>query len=64
MLTPEEDPVVDDSNNEWNCRNAPIWCPNVGQKYPDGKPMGYPFNRKPYKYKIINTETNIYLKKI
>jgi hypothetical protein len=30
------------------CRPAPIFCGINGENYPDSKPMGYPFDRRPY----------------
>jgi hypothetical protein len=53
MITPLAEDKVEDNNQIYNqiynqCQNAPIWCPNHETKYPDPKPMGYPFDRMPY----------------
>jgi tyrosinase len=50
MLTSgEEDAVVDpEAERPEACQNAPVWCNNYPKLYPDGKPMGYPFDRRPY----------------
>jgi len=52
MLTPSEEGDVLHASNHGlkECQNAPIWCPNTGQKYPDAWPMGYPFDRRPANY--------------
>jgi len=48
MATSAEDDFVKDEAEEMlECQNPPIWCPNYKRKYPDAKPMGYPFDRLP-----------------
>jgi len=48
-----EDKVIEEEDNSWNkgrgCRPAFATCGIPGRKYPDNKPMGYPFDRKPSK---------------
>ncbi|OXA56731.1 Phenoloxidase 3 [Folsomia candida] len=36
------------------CRSAPIYCGIVGERYPDARPMGYPFDRPIYSNNNIN----------
>jgi len=32
------------------CKPAPIYCGRLNDTYPDARPMGYPFDRRPYSH--------------
>jgi hypothetical protein len=44
----EDSVEQDDTGTEEGCRPAHIFCGLMGKKYPDARPMGYPFDRKLY----------------
>jgi len=42
-------PPVNQQNR--TCQEAYLFCGSFGKKYPDTRPMGYPFDRQPYTVK-------------
>ncbi len=44
----DEDLVEDPHAKPETCTAAPIYCGIPNRKYPDARPMGYPFDRYPY----------------
>lgn len=44
----DEDAVQQSWRGEQACIAAPLYCGISNQRYPDSKPMGYPFDRLPY----------------
>ena len=57
MLTPGDEDAVEDTNIDvpFECQAAPVWCTHYGRKYPDAKPMGYPFDRLPFSVQSGNS---------
>jgi len=53
MVTNFDEDFVPDDPKEFEfpetCRSAYIFCGIPRRKYPDAKPLGYPFDRLPYK---------------
>jgi len=50
MVTDGEVDEVDTFMKETpSCKASHIVCGRVGQRYPDARPMGYPFDRAPFK---------------
>ncbi|XP_057375654.1 phenoloxidase subunit 1-like isoform X2 [Daphnia carinata] len=45
----EEDRVVNGEDTKKLCRNAASYCGVLDEKYPDKRPMGFPFDRPPDK---------------
>ncbi|XP_021955351.1 phenoloxidase 2 [Folsomia candida] len=43
-----EQPATSQPARSNNCRDAVSYCGVLDQRYPDRKPMGYPFDRNPY----------------
>jgi len=44
-----------DGDMKPECREALSFCGALDAKYPDSKPMGYPFDRKPFTVKMEKT---------
>lgn len=43
----KKDEVPKGNNSRPSCRDATSYCGLLDEKYPDAKPMGFPFDRNP-----------------